>query len=150
MKHTLTSCYLVFLLSASSLWIANNALADSPEDIIIVVNKSVTKKEVTVDELRDYFLLKRLHWPDGKKIVPINVRGNDELRVAFRGRILEMSETEENRYWQDRKIKSGLKKPPELGSNLRAVFKIKGSISYVYRKDYKEGVARIVLVLTAQ
>lgn len=115
-----------------------------------MINRSIQKKKVSIDELRDYFLKKRLNWPSGRGVVPINAKSDSDLRAAFRRAVLEMTETEESRYWQDSKIKAGAKKPPELGNNLRAVFKIKGAISYVYRRDYKEGVVDIVLVLPAK
>ncbi len=38
--------------------------------------------------------------------------------------------------------------PPATFSNLlKAVFKVNGSVGYVFRSDYKEGVVKVLMVL---
>ena len=71
----------------------------------------------------------------------------DALREEFRRRVLEMTADEEQRYWQNQKIVQGKTPPTEFKSSQRAVFSIKGALSYVYRKDLKQNVAKVVLVI---
>jgi hypothetical protein len=60
-----------------------------------------------------------------------------------------MSVSEERSYWQNSKIKRGVSEPRAFGNVLKAVFKLRGAVSYVYRSQYKAGAAKIVLVIPA-
>ena len=120
-----------------------------PEDLIIVVNKANKRNSITLAELREYFLRKRHTWGPGQKSVPIHAKSTTRVREAFNRKVLNMSVNEELQYWQNRKIKFGDSSIVEFGNNLKAVFKIKGSISYVFRSDYKEGVVKVLLVIPA-
>ncbi len=126
-----------------------SARADKPNDILVVVNLSVKIKELTVEDARDYFLKKKYSWPGGKKAIAVNAKANKLLRTDFREKVLNMTTGDEIRYWQQRQIKFAETHPPEFSNTLKAVFKLKGAISYVYRSDYKEKVSKIVLVIPA-
>jgi hypothetical protein len=121
--------------------------ATSPKDILIVANSNAAKEKITLDDVRDFFLKKRLRWYKSGKAVPVNAPESTELRKVFRRRLLNMNDAEEARYWHERKIKEGVVPPPIFRNNLKAVFHLKGSISYVYREDFKEGVSKLLLVL---
>lgn len=125
------------------------ALADNPRDILIVVNKSIAPAGMSKDEIRDIFLKKRLNWKGGAKAIPIHAGRGSALRDDFRQRLLGMTGIEEDDYWKARQIKTGDPLPAEFGNTLKAVFKIKGAVSYVYREEYKEGIANVLLVLPA-
>ena len=58
-----------------------------------------------------------------------------------------MEESRERAYWQEQKIKRGTLPPAAFSSSLRAVFQIKGSVAYVFRSEYKEGVVKVLAVL---
>jgi hypothetical protein len=128
---------------------ADIARAENPNDILIIANLGVKTNSIAVDELRDLFLKKRTSWGSGEKAVPLNVADNPKLREEFRATVLKMSSTEEQSYWQVRKIKEGVSDPPTFGNIQKAVFKLRGALSYIYRSQYKEGVAKVVLVLPA-
>lgn len=121
--------------------------ADSPQDILVVVNNSLPLDQVSVDDLRDLFLKRRLNWQQGGKAVPIHAPEGSSLRKHFVKRLMGMSVADELTYWQERKIKAGVTPPAEFGNTLKAVFKLKGAVSYVYRSEYKDGVAKVLLVL---
>lgn len=125
-------------------------LPENPEDILIVANKTVPVDSLTMDDLRQIFLKRRKKWSGGHKIVPIHVKGDPALRERIRKELLSMTAAEEKDHWEDQKLRTGIKEPPEIRQNLRAVFSLKGSISYVYRKDYKKGVVKILAVLPTQ
>lgn len=124
--------------------------AENPQDILIIVNKSSSVKSASVDELRDVFLKKRSSWSGGDKVIPVHASEGSTLREDFRRRVLNMSSGDEKNYWQEKKIKSGDSKPAEFGDTQRAVFKLRGAVSYVYRSQFKEGSANVVLVVPAR
>ncbi len=139
----------VVTVLAFVLAVAPVARAESPRDILVVVNRASTVDSVTIDELRDVFLKKRASWRSGGKTTPVNASEGSSLREDFRKRVLNMSSSAEKSYWQKRKIKAGESRPAEFENTLRAVFKLRGAVSYVYRSQFKEGTARVVLVLPA-
>ncbi len=116
-------------------------------DILVVANKGVRVNEISVADARAFFLKQRTSWKGGTKVIVVNAPSDTELRRNFRKKILGMDDAHEESYWQDEGIRKGLSKPPEFGNTLKAVFKLKGAVSYVYRKDFKEGVAKVLLVI---
>jgi hypothetical protein len=125
-----------------------SAEAGDPNDILVIVNASLKLKSVSESDLRDIFLKKRTSWKSGVKAVPIHSK-NARLRGDFLGRLLSMSASEEARYWQKQQIRSGDSPPASFGNTLEAVYRLKGAVSYVYRSDYRGGVATVVLTLPA-
>lgn len=125
-----------------------SAGGSNPNDLIIVVNKSVNLDRLSIDQVRNYFLKTKLSWPGGEKAIAINSR-DAKLREAFRNKVLFMNAVEEKRFWKDEMIRTGKQAPPEFGDPLKAVFRIKGAIGYVYRKDFSSKVAKTVLVIPA-
>jgi hypothetical protein len=139
----------VLVLLTISFAVPGAASSDDPQDILVIVNNSVSAKRVSVDAIKDIFLKKRTNWPGGGSAVPVNAGEGTALRKEFRRRVLAMDAREEREYWNDKKIKTGVSGPVEFGNTLKAVFKLRNSVSYVYRSQYKEGVARVLLVLPA-
>jgi ABC-type phosphate transport system substrate-binding protein len=125
------------------------AHADDPLDLLIVANFDVPERSLTQAELHQIFLKVRTNWSNGKSIVPVNQPSGSEGRAEFLQRILGMNESQEKRYWEEQKVRKGVTPPPVFANVAKAVFRLSGSISYVYRKDYLEGVSRVVLVLPA-
>ena len=125
------------------------ARGDSPQDILVVANKGVSVGAISKNELRDIFLKKKTSWAKGGQAIPLHAAEGSELRKEFRRRVMDLSAGEEQRYWQQFQIKSGEPQPASFGNTLKAVFKIRGSVSYVFRSQYKEGVAKVLLVLPA-
>jgi ABC-type phosphate transport system substrate-binding protein len=123
--------------------------AESEDDILVVVNRSVKLDSTTAAELRNIFLKKKTAWHTGDPAVPIHAPAGSVLRKTFRDRLLAMSANEEREYWKNAKIKQALMEPATFSDTLKAVFKLRGGVSYVFRADYKPGVAKIVLVLPA-
>ncbi len=126
------------------------ARAEDPKDILVVVNKSASlTTTLSPEALRNLFLLYRTSFEGGGRAVIINAKNGTPLREDFRRKVLDMSQEEELRYWQERKVRSGQIAPAEFSNPLKAVFKIKGAVGYVYRSQYREGVVDVVLVIPA-
>jgi ABC-type phosphate transport system substrate-binding protein len=129
---------------------AGAAAAESPNDILVIANNSVPVKSVTVAELQEFFLKDRVYWSGTTKAVPVNAPEGSALRTEFRKRVLQMTANAEKQFWQTRKIKVGVTEPPQFENSMKAVFKLAGAVGYVFRSQYKEGVAKVLLVLPAQ
>ena len=127
--------------------IRSSAVADDPEDILVVANVSVAQTSIGLEELRTIFLKIRTSWHSGGKVVPINPKDGSALRRQFQEKVLGMSDNEEKSYWEKQKITKGIEPPPEFANTLKAVFRLKGSVSYIYRSQYREGVSKILYVL---
>jgi hypothetical protein len=120
--------------------------AQSPNDILIIANKSIRATKISADELKAIFLKKKESFAGGK-VVPINSKAGSPLRKAFQKRVVEMDGNAEASYWEEQKIKAGLAPPAEFSGTLKAVFSVKGSIGYCHRSEYREGVVNVLLVL---
>jgi ABC-type phosphate transport system substrate-binding protein len=128
----------------------STAHADSPNDILIVANKSVPINSISTAELKSIFLKKKGRWGNGSKAIPIHAKKGTTLRKAFNSRLLNMDQSREQSYWQEQKIRKGLMPPASFSNLLMAVFKVNGSVSYVFRRDYKQGVVKILAVLASE
>ena len=125
----------------------STAYAESPDDILIVANKSVPMDSISSAELKAIFLKKKSRWKNGSKTIPINAKDGTLLRKTFVQRLLNMEQTREKSYWQEQKIRKGTLPPATFSNLLKAVFKVNGSVGYVFRSDYKEGVVKVLMVL---
>ncbi len=151
MKNSITKAlFPVGLIIAISLVLPSLARAESPDDILIVANFSVKIKTVSTAELKAIFLKKKVRWKTGLKAIPIHAKGGTLLKQEFLKRLMNMDEDLERSYWQDQKIRSGTVPPVAFRKALKAVFNIKGSVSYVFRSQYMKGVVKILTVLPAK
>ncbi len=132
-----------------ALFTPSNGFADDPNDILIVVNKRVKQTKLSTGEIKNIFLKLTTRWKGGAKIIPINAREGTLLRKEFLRAVVNMTGAQEKDYWHDRKIRVGVSKPPEFSHTQKAVFKLKGSIGYVYRSEHKNDVTEVVLVIPA-
>ena len=129
------------------LWLSTVPIsAESPEDILVIANKSLTAKSISESEIRDVFLKKKESWHTGLPAIPVHAK-NATLRNDFCQRLLKMNRSEETRYWQQYQIKTGKSQPGSFGNTLKAVYSLKGAVSYIYRSQYREGAANVLLVL---
>ncbi len=119
------------------------ARAESPNDLLIVANKGLPADSSDASEIKAVFL-KNKTAIGGETVFPLNAKSDSELRAAFRKRVLKMSEEKERGFWDDEKVKKGVEPPPEVPVTLKAVFSKSGGVSYVFRKDFKEGTAKIL------
>ena len=137
----------IVVLAVVGLGFPASLAADDPEDILVIVNKGTNVKSLSISEVRNIFLGDQVEWRTGKKTVPVHSK-DMFLRDAFARLVLNQKGiVDEKKYWQKQKIMHGNIEPPAFSNNLKAVFKLRGSISYVYRSQYLEGVVQVVLVV---
>jgi hypothetical protein len=127
---------------------AGAAGPEKPSDLLIIVNRSASVTGTSLEEVRNIFLRKKSAWRRGDEAVPIHARGGPG-RAAFLERVLRMTPAEEREYWKNARIKKGTTSPSEFPNTLKAVFHLRKGVSYVLRSEYREGVARILLVVPA-
>ncbi|MBN2340370.1 MAG: hypothetical protein JXX29_00310 [Deltaproteobacteria bacterium] len=138
---------IVFSIVAFTLILQSNAAeAERPDDILIIANKSIKTDSISLTDAKRIFLKQKTSL-NGERITPIHAKSNSPLRKQFGEKVLGKSPSEEKSYWEDQKIKSGLRPPAELSNTMRAIFSLKNGISYCYRKDFTPGTAKILLVL---
>lgn len=121
--------------------------AESPDDILVIVNRSNPVHSVDLAELKRMYLGKVKLWGHAKRVFPINAPGGTMMRVRFRAFVLNMSEDEERRYWQNRAGRLEGQKPREIHNVLKTVFHVSGAVGYLRRSDFRAGLAKVVLVI---
>lgn len=148
MKISLSFKIYGIMLSVAFLVICSgySLLAESPDDIVIIANKTFNVSELSVVDVRRMFKKEITTWK-GASVKPIHAPGGSLLRQSFVVRGLGMNEAAEQKYWQDMKVKKGTSPPFELSNTIRAVFSAPGAISYCFRKDFNPAVAKMLLVL---
>lgn len=148
--HLLLLLLLLMTLVLGLTSVPHESLADDPKDILIVANKSVGVDSLTLGEAKNLFLHKRTQWADGAKALPIYAPQRAPIRAEFDDKVLSMSLEDELVYWYKKKIQKGTPSPPEFSNPQKAVFRLKGSVGYIYRSKYREGVSKILLVIPAK
>ncbi len=142
------------LLSALALWLSLSSVGGTAsageEEILVVANLKVPVDAISEADLRAIFRKSRLSYPGGARAVPIHARSGSPLRRDFLRRVLHLTEAEEKKFWEEQKIRKGIKPPAEFSNTLKAVFHLKGAVSYVYRSQFKEGTAKVLLRLPAK
>ncbi len=141
---------LICTLSFALLIPPTTALAESPEDILIIANNAIDENKIDLDTVRAFFLKQRSSWPGGQAAVPFNAKPGTKLRSEFQKRVLGMSQSEEAGFWEKAKLTGAKSEPADVNDGMKAVFKLKGAISYVFRSDFKPGVAKIVAEVLIQ
>ena len=120
---------------------------ESPDNILVIVNKTNPVDSLDKAELKKIFLGKKTHWDDGRTLIPINAKGGTALRSQWRSKVLELTKQEEEQYWQRMTAKLIGKEPKAFGERIRAVFKLKNSISYITRSEFTADVVKVVAVI---
>jgi hypothetical protein len=121
-----------------------------PLDLFVIVHRKSPIESATKEEIRNLFLQKRERWKNGEKAVPVNAPADSEVREAFITRVLYMTKDVEKNYWYRRKIRQGAAVPPQFRNTLKAVFNLRRSVGYVFRKDYIEKVVKVILVVSSE
>lgn len=134
----LASCVLLFSQAPT--------MAESPDDLLIIVNKKFKYSSLSITEVKRIFK-KEMTTYKGISVKPIHSKLDSPLRHLFVSKVMGMNLSTEQKYWQDMMVKKGLRPPSELSNTVRAVFSAPGAISYCFRKDFSPATAKIVLTL---
>lgn len=119
----------VFLIL--SIFITTFSFAD---DYIIVSNKSM--KELSLSQIRAIFL-KKLSFIHDLKVIPVNLKPGNELRLKFEKRILKMNFSRLKIYWTKQHY-LGHRSPVSMKSeeSVKAfVKKVDGALGYIRAQE---------------
>lgn len=124
--------------------------AFAAEPIAVIVAVSETKRVVSIDDLALIFRRKRLYWPDGSKVVPINLPASAPERREFSTAVFAEPVEASESYWNDMYF-HGIT-PPFVASSDEAVMRFvaqsPNSIGYVPLCSTDKRVS-VILVLDA-
>lgn len=118
MKKIILICLLFGVLSGS--------------EFSIVIAKKFPISEVTAQQIRDVFLMKR-HTIGNQKIIPVNLLGQDISRITFENEILKMDRDRLNTYWVKQHFQ-GITPPitqPSHESIKAFIQNVEGAIGYL-------------------
>ena len=147
MRGALTAMVVVAVhLLDGGAWAADRAHAES---IVVVVGTKSEIAEVTLDTLRELYLRRRRVWPDGSRVVPVNLPADSDTRRRFSKRVLGRLPQDLSAYW-DRMYFDGIQ-PPVVLRTAEAVCAYLAAepkaIGYVRSDEVDAGGCRVLLVL---
>ncbi len=64
----------------------------SAAEYSIIISKKIALTEISAQQIRDIYLMKR-HTVGNQKIIPLNLLGQDASRIAFENEFLAIRET---------------------------------------------------------
>lgn len=140
------------MLALPVLLIAGLVQAADPEPagaIAVVVGIGSTVKDVTVDTLRELYLRRRRVWPDGDRVIPVNLPPDTDVRETFSKRVLGRSPRDLASYW-NRRYFEGIRPPVVLRSAdaVCAYVAVEPTaIGYLPLADVDRKACRVVLTL---
>ncbi|MBN2714725.1 MAG: hypothetical protein JXX14_02655 [Deltaproteobacteria bacterium] len=148
MKHNVFFSLPGALLVASLIVLYSQSvvLCESPDQLVVIVNRNFKVDSLSVAEVRRIFK-KEITVYKGVAVRPIHAPSGSPLRNQFLSQVMGMSSTAEEKYWEEAKVKKGVSPPIQLSNTVRAVFAAPGAISYCYRKEFNPTVAKIILSL---
>jgi hypothetical protein len=69
------------------------------ESIGVVVGTKSEIADVTLDTLRELYLRRRRVWPDGSRVIPVNLPADSDTRQRFSKRVLGRLPQDLSSYW---------------------------------------------------
>jgi len=117
--------------------------------IAIVVGAKSDIGDVTLDTLRELYLRRRRVWPDGSRVIPVNLPADSDVRRRFSKRVLGRLPQDLSTYW-DRLYFDGIQ-PPVVLRTPEAVCAYMATepkaIGYVPSEDVDTKTCRVLLML---
>ena len=124
---------LSLLLLALWLLVPGSAGSAEPEPLAVIVARGQQAKGLDMVELSLIYWRKKLYWPDGKRMLPVNLPADTSYRRQFSQLILGSLPEVQTDYWNDLYF-HGTSPPHVVGSQeamLRFVAETPGAIGYV-------------------
>jgi hypothetical protein len=119
------------------------------DSIAVVVGAESGIADVTLDTLRELYLRRRRVWPDGSRVIPVNLPADSEIRKSFSKRVLGRLPQDLSGYW-NRLYFDGIQPPvvlrtPEAVCAYLAVEP--KAIGYMRRDEIDRNACRVLFVL---
>ena len=121
----------------------------NPGAIAVVVGANSEVREVTLDTLRELYLRRRRVWPDGTRVIPVNLPAESPVRETFSRYVLGRLPRDLVGYW-NRRYFEGVQ-PPLVLQTPQAVCAYlaveREAIGYVRAAEVDRQACRVLLVL---
>ena len=108
--------------------------ANAQDQVVIIANRSTAVDKVEPDQATQIFLKQIQTWPDGKPIVPVDLKEGSPLRAEFYSKITGRSTGQLRAYWA-RQAFTGMGFPPKQVASAEEVAKYvqntPGAVGYV-------------------
>lgn len=104
----------------------------SATEYSMIISKKISVTEISAQQIRDIYLMKR-HSIGNQKVIPVNIVGLDASRIAFEHEILKMDRERLNTYWVKQHFQ-GITPPitqPSHESIKAFVQNVEGAIGYI-------------------
>lgn len=101
--------------------------------LVFVVNRNNPVKEITWNDVADFYFKRRARWPDGSKVQFIDQRDGSARKEAFLG-LLGKTQREIDLFWIGEKNYSGQSAPLQAPSDtivISTVGSLPGGLGYV-------------------
>jgi ABC-type phosphate transport system substrate-binding protein len=112
------------------------------EALLVIANPQVQAESVSSDELGDIYLLRKVEWQPGLRIVPVNREAGSAERASFSEQVLGESPADLAEYWNRLRFEG--KRPPLIQGSDQAVLgfvhNVPGAIGYVSARNPPQGV----------
>lgn len=109
------------------------------EDYAVVVSVSAGIDQLEEKMIRDVFLRKR-QFANSRRLFPVNITGDVEIRRAFEREVLGMNRDQLNQYWIESHFQGV--SPPGTQASIEAliqvVSRVDGAITYLPRSQVTE------------
>lgn len=103
------------------------------EDLLVIGHPGLPFASVSNEELASIYLIKKLQWPGGMQIVPVNREASSPVRTRFSELVLRQAPNALAAYWNQMHFKGKL--PPLVQESDAAVLafvqKVPGAIGYI-------------------
>lgn len=134
-------------------WIVMSVIctAEAAEPIAVIAPLDSAKRSITLDELALIYRRKRLLWPDGAKIIPINLPASNPVRRDFSLAVFSEPIEASEAYWNDMYF-HGITPPFVAGSDeavIRFVEQSREGIGYVPYCSADHRVAVLLVIDSA-
>ena len=128
--------HLICILFAASIIASSSVIANEREHVIaVIVNRkeNLAVLKFTSSQLQLIYWRKRLYWPLGRRIKPVNLHSDHPIRLKFSQIVLGSSPMKQIDYWNGLYF-NGLSPPYSVNSEeavLRYVSQTDGAIGYI-------------------
>jgi hypothetical protein len=122
----------------------------SDQALMVIANAKAGVKTVSRDDLESIFVLTRRSWPNGTRIVVLNLENGTPERTLFDKAVLGMTPDQAARFWIDRRTCGGGDAPTRIPSPtmvMRVVPALAGSIGYTPEAPLGPGMVRVARIV---
>lgn len=115
-----------------------NTQVSAQDQVVVITNRLTAVDKVEPDQVTQIFLKQIQTWPDGKTIVPVDIKEGSPLRAEFYSKITGRSTGQLRAYWA-RQAFTGMGFPPKQVASSEDVAKYvqntPGAVGYVSKQQ---------------